>query len=201
MEAWLAAQVARRGATLGELATGRTEPGQTALRRWAEVQFVRLCVANYSRILARMVADLQEVPCDHDMDAFNKRVVESVPAWNNVARGFLGLPRDPSRTKLPQIYTWQGAVRASLEAELTERVLRARAQREASAEGSWPSELPSQESATCPGMRWAYRVSPEGVLSIALEGTPVPGLEGRRPLRFSIPATRHPEKARKRSSP
>lgn len=48
-----------------------------------------------------------------------------------------------------------------LEQELTELVLRARAARATSADGSWPSDLENLASSACPGAHWSYRVAGE----------------------------------------
>jgi hypothetical protein len=60
--------------------------------------------------------------------------------------------------------------RLSLEAELTEKVLDARALRDASPEGGWPQQLADADSRVCPGARWIYSRRPDGAMTISFGG-------------------------------
>jgi hypothetical protein len=83
--------------------------------------------------------------------------------------------------------------RLLLAAELTRKLIDARAAKRASSDGRWPSELPDSDSRACPGSAWSYALSVDGGVTIEFGGTSVdwPGESGPKlPLSFS--ASSHP---------
>lgn len=89
----------------------------------------------------------------------------AAPNGNEVARGF----------------------RLELESELTEKVLKLRAARQAN--GNWPSVIPGIESSVCKNEKWNYAVTPDGSATLAFSGKPEWGtMKGAQvPLRWTEP--------------
>jgi hypothetical protein len=125
---------------------------------------MRLMASNYSETLRKMVSELKGMnPCFADPAALDGRGGKSIARWNVYGRMAM-----PSLDR-----AWWSAVEMALEAELTLRVLAARAAKQKG--GDWPAELPGLGSAVCPGVQWAYSTSNDGSVSLSLSKKPVLG--------------------------
>jgi hypothetical protein len=75
-------------------------------------------------------------------------------------------------------HVWLSANLVTLQIELTDRVLQARALK--AKLGKWPAAIPGIETSRVPGAHWVYRAGPDGRMSIALNET----IDMGPPLRF-----------------
>ena len=166
-EAWAISHYARTE-TLIVYLNGPIDRPSTLFGRWVmgplASPYVRLCVANYSRILAEAVRDVQtENPCTFDAKAHDAGLADSVPEWNVVG----GLAADGTIRGIGQ--SWASAGRVDLDAELTATLLEIEA---AGKGGPWPPNVPPIISAVCPGLVWTYAVDADGTMSVTPSITP-----------------------------
>jgi len=142
---------------------GRARPGARRMRLRVERPYVRLMASDFSLVVGHMVAELKTAdPCRMDPDTLIKKFESSLGSWN-----LLGRMAIPSL-----IRAWFSAGRPALEAELTQKVLAARALR--NEDGGWPAELAGLDSAVCRGSHWVY--SNHGDDGVSLTQSPNPSL-------------------------
>ncbi len=124
--------------------------------------YFRLCGADYSARLARVVGELRTQPCGTDVAALNDKTAAAIPRWNVAGR--VAMPH--------LVLGWRAAVSASLSAELTQQVLGARSARASKGGGAWPQERTTTTSATCPGSTWVRARTEDGSVTISLDKVP-----------------------------
>lgn len=127
--------------------------------RLLTIPYVRLSFAGVSRALLDATRTLRSVKrCDFDVDRYAKQFEDSIPRWN-----ILG------RIATPSVVRGFTALRyADLDRELTEQVLAARAERQAT--GRWPSA--DTPSTVCEGVVWQPRAGGDGSLTIGASTKP-----------------------------
>jgi len=114
----------------------------------------RLAWANYGKDWARSLAELRDEP------AFRERAPDPKPGWSTSAVIM--------SITVPNIRnSFERADRLALEAELTGKILRARAARAAT--GAWPPPSSEIAASRFPGLTWNYAVD-GGAMKIALNG-------------------------------
>jgi hypothetical protein len=178
IEGWLPMALGRRDASLmAVMKDGQVDAMETAYQRWVQAPierpYLRLSAANYSDVIRRVVASLAKTdPCSQEARTIGETAATWVPRWN-----VLGSVAMPNFSRL-----WLQVGREGLAAELTLKVLEARAARAASPQGTWPAELPSLRSTVCPAVTWSYKVAPEGA---TLAANPDPFKEPALPLSFT----------------
>lgn len=156
-----------RGMKYGGFSLLRKGDVQTPFTRYVDrplsAPYFRLCGADYSVRLARVVGELRTLPCGTDLAALNDKALAAIPRWNFLAR-----------IVMPHLFLgWRTAVSTALSAELTRQVLEARALRAAAGGGVWPGEKTTTASATCPGSTWVRERAEDGSLTIALDRVPL----------------------------
>ena len=83
--------------------------------------------------------------------------------------------------------------RLLLAAELTRKLIEARAVKRESPDGRWPSELPDSDSRVCYGSRWSYALGVDGGVTIEFAGPPAEWPDASDPkLPLSFTASSRP---------
>jgi hypothetical protein len=121
--------------------------------------YVRLSCAGMSEALLSATETFRaQKRCDFDVEAYSKEFEDSFPRWNIIGR-----------IATPSVIRAFTSMRyADLDRELTERVLAARAARQAT--GSWPSA--AAPSTVCEGVVWQSSAGGDGSLTIAANAEP-----------------------------
>jgi hypothetical protein len=122
--------------------------------------YMRLCMANNSSAELQILDRLESLDiCSYDRDEMIEQMRSSFAWWNKRRVGdFPG-------------QSWETAASAEINLQLTRMVLRGR--EILSRGGSRIRELLSkEESAVCGEVKWQYRISPEGKVSVALANAP-----------------------------
>jgi hypothetical protein len=134
----------------------------SAIFRFLTAPYIRLNLAGLAERQAAAVRALEsEKECDFDAGEYADEVKESLPRWNILGR--ISIP--------PLLRAWTSLRVADLDAEFTERILRARLAR--SQTGRWPTEPSPSE--VCEGVSWVHEVGGDG--SLALRTSDEPFLE------------------------
>ncbi len=145
----------------GVLAMDPARPLGKRLWHPLEGPYMRLMASNYSEALRQAVAELKRTnPCLADRSALEARAEGAIAKWN-----ILGRLAIPSVARC-----WWSAAGTALEAELTQRVLAARALKQN--RDNWPEELPELSSAVCQGVKWTYSTANDGSVSLSLSKKP-----------------------------
>jgi len=132
-----------------------------AIGRALTAPYVRLSFAGVSEAMLSATETLRaQKRCDFDVEAYSKQFEDSFPRWNIIGR--IATP------SLVRAFTSMRY--ADLDRELTERVLAARAARQAT--GSWPSA--ASPSTVCEGVVWQSSTGDDGSLTIAASVKPFP---------------------------
>jgi hypothetical protein len=159
-EAWVASHYVR-SETLIFYLNGMIDRPSTFLGRWVmgplASPWLRVCVANYSRMVAETARDLQrENPCTFDANSYDASRADAVPRWNIFGR-FAEFGTIASGGY------WVSAGRLDLDRELTGTLLAIEADRQG---GPWPASVPPIASEVCSGLVWTYAVDTKGTMSL-----------------------------------
>jgi hypothetical protein len=121
--------------------------------------YVRYCTSVLSEEWRRRLVNLSELDylCDRDLSAYDAHLDLSVPRWNVIGKIIA-----PTMEGV-----LQRLARYEVDAELTRKVLEAKAARAANG-GRWRQELQGIErSEACPEDGWVYEVTPTGAMTLA----------------------------------
>ncbi|MEW6212014.1 MAG: hypothetical protein AB1631_26900 [Acidobacteriota bacterium] len=122
--------------------------------------YMRLCMADNSSNGLQILDRLESLDiCSYDRDEMRDRMRSSFAWWNK-----LRMASFPGQS-------WETAVKTELDLQLTKMVLRGR--EILSQGGSRIRELLSkEETCVCGDMKWQYRISSDGKVSVALANAP-----------------------------
>jgi len=171
-EAYVVVRVLER-APMGIETTDRPAwwgPAMSVMRPYMAISSADL--VNHHRQAAVEIAAMTK--CGFDAEAFDRRILESVPRWDMMGR--IVIP------DLGAMYYRQTHLEPEMEA--TTNLLALKAARAASPAHEWPQSL-ANTSSRCSDVTWVYEKHPDGTASLRLSKA-LPPVKNPQPLEFSL---------------